>query len=194
MSLLLSPAVSMQSSEGGSDSAASVTLHPSASAQAPVVQPVPASQQVMYAQLEHRFHGEGTSSTSRCILIQDLIWGKGLLISLLRQWWEIAWRLCWSRPWILSCVSTAFKPQNLDFYLSYLRNSLCASLMFSWYNILLSFVVSIKAAENETILKGISSRKVTKLKRKERGNAEQVWVEESKGSLFRSWVDPNMLN
>jgi len=66
--------------------------------------------------------------------------------------------------------------------------------MFSWYNILLSFVVSIKAAENETILKGISSRKVTKLKRKERGNAEQVWVEESKGSLFRSWVDPNMLN
>ncbi|XP_064325468.1 DNA-binding protein RFX2 isoform X3 [Phalacrocorax carbo] len=38
-------AVSMQSSEGGSDSAASVALHTSVSAQAPVVQPVPASQQ-----------------------------------------------------------------------------------------------------------------------------------------------------
>ncbi|XP_031460495.1 DNA-binding protein RFX2 isoform X8 [Phasianus colchicus] len=43
-------AVSMQSSEGGSDSAASVTLHPSASAQAPVVQPVPASQQRVLVQ------------------------------------------------------------------------------------------------------------------------------------------------
>ncbi|XP_042743468.1 DNA-binding protein RFX2 isoform X5 [Lagopus leucura] len=42
--------VSMQSSEGGSDSAASVTLHPSASAQAPVVQPVPASQQRVLVQ------------------------------------------------------------------------------------------------------------------------------------------------
>ncbi|XP_071584309.1 DNA-binding protein RFX2 isoform X7 [Heliangelus exortis] len=40
----------MQSSEGGSDSAASVALHPSASAQAPVVQPVPASQQVQSVQ------------------------------------------------------------------------------------------------------------------------------------------------
>lgn len=48
---VLSPAVSMQSPEGGSDSAASVALHTSASAQAPVVQPVPASQQVTYAQL-----------------------------------------------------------------------------------------------------------------------------------------------
>ncbi|XP_052558616.1 DNA-binding protein RFX2 isoform X3 [Tympanuchus pallidicinctus] len=43
-------AVSMQSSEGGSESAASVTLHPSASAQAPVVQPVPASQQRVLVQ------------------------------------------------------------------------------------------------------------------------------------------------
>lgn len=48
---VLSPAVSMQSPEGGSDSAASVALHTSAPAQAPVVQPVPASQQVTYAQL-----------------------------------------------------------------------------------------------------------------------------------------------
>ncbi|XP_027557407.1 DNA-binding protein RFX2 isoform X2 [Neopelma chrysocephalum] len=40
----------MQSSEGGSDSAASVALHPSASAQAPVVQPVPASQQRVLVQ------------------------------------------------------------------------------------------------------------------------------------------------
>ncbi|XP_025966655.1 DNA-binding protein RFX2 isoform X4 [Dromaius novaehollandiae] len=44
------PAVSMQSSEGGSDSAASVALHTSASAQAPVVQPVPASQQRVLVQ------------------------------------------------------------------------------------------------------------------------------------------------
>ncbi|XP_074894223.1 DNA-binding protein RFX2 isoform X6 [Buteo buteo] len=43
-------AVSMQSSEGGSDSAASVALHTSASAQAPVVQPVPASQQRVLVQ------------------------------------------------------------------------------------------------------------------------------------------------
>eukprot|EP00075_Anas_platyrhynchos_P003420 XP_005029258.1 DNA-binding protein RFX2 isoform X4 [Anas platyrhynchos] len=50
MSLLLSPAVSMQSSEGGSDPAASVALHTSASAQAPVVQPVPASQQRVLVQ------------------------------------------------------------------------------------------------------------------------------------------------
>ncbi|XP_068276551.1 DNA-binding protein RFX2 isoform X4 [Nyctibius grandis] len=42
--------VSMQSSEGGSDSAASVALHSSASAQAPVVQPVPASQQRVLVQ------------------------------------------------------------------------------------------------------------------------------------------------
>ncbi|XP_055661919.1 DNA-binding protein RFX2 isoform X2 [Falco peregrinus] len=49
-SALLSPAVSMQSSEGGSDSAASVALHSSASAQAPVVQPVPASQQRVLVQ------------------------------------------------------------------------------------------------------------------------------------------------
>nr|XP_009930525.1 PREDICTED: DNA-binding protein RFX2 [Opisthocomus hoazin] len=40
----------MQSSEGGSDSAASVALHTSASAQAPVVQPVPASQQRVLVQ------------------------------------------------------------------------------------------------------------------------------------------------
>ncbi|XP_050571658.1 DNA-binding protein RFX2 isoform X3 [Cygnus atratus] len=40
----------MQSSEGGSDPAASVALHASASAQAPVVQPVPASQQVQSVQ------------------------------------------------------------------------------------------------------------------------------------------------
>ncbi|XP_027571247.1 DNA-binding protein RFX2 isoform X2 [Pipra filicauda] len=40
----------MQSSEGGSDSAASMALHPSASAQAPVVQPVPASQQRVLVQ------------------------------------------------------------------------------------------------------------------------------------------------
>ncbi|XP_061871217.1 DNA-binding protein RFX2 isoform X2 [Colius striatus] len=40
----------MQSSEAGSDSAASVALHPSASAQAPVVQPVPASQQRVLVQ------------------------------------------------------------------------------------------------------------------------------------------------
>ncbi|XP_037238906.1 DNA-binding protein RFX2 isoform X4 [Falco naumanni] len=40
----------MQSSEGGSDSAASVALHSSASAQAPVVQPVPASQQRVLVQ------------------------------------------------------------------------------------------------------------------------------------------------
>ncbi|XP_071434219.1 DNA-binding protein RFX2 isoform X2 [Pithys albifrons albifrons] len=40
----------MQSSEGGSDSAASVALHPSAPAQAPVVQPVPASQQRVLVQ------------------------------------------------------------------------------------------------------------------------------------------------
>ncbi|XP_041337980.1 DNA-binding protein RFX2 isoform X7 [Pyrgilauda ruficollis] len=40
----------MQSPEGGSDSAASVALHPSASAQAPVVQPVPASQQRVLVQ------------------------------------------------------------------------------------------------------------------------------------------------
>ncbi|XP_038025053.1 DNA-binding protein RFX2 isoform X8 [Anas platyrhynchos] len=40
----------MQSSEGGSDPAASVALHTSASAQAPVVQPVPASQQVQSVQ------------------------------------------------------------------------------------------------------------------------------------------------
>ncbi|XP_064194997.1 DNA-binding protein RFX2-like isoform X1 [Anguilla rostrata] len=37
---------SMQSSEGGSDSASTVVLHTSTSVQAPVVQPVPASQQV----------------------------------------------------------------------------------------------------------------------------------------------------
>uniref|UniRef100_A0A8B9C615 DNA-binding protein RFX2 n=2 Tax=Anser TaxID=8842 RepID=A0A8B9C615_9AVES len=43
-------AVSMQSSEGGSDPAASVALHASASAQAPVVQPVPASQQRVLVQ------------------------------------------------------------------------------------------------------------------------------------------------
>lgn len=36
----------MQSPEAGSDSAAPVALHPSAAAQAPVVQAVPASQQV----------------------------------------------------------------------------------------------------------------------------------------------------
>ncbi|XP_075031621.1 DNA-binding protein RFX2 isoform X4 [Calonectris borealis] len=42
--------MSMQSSEGGSDSAASVALHASASAQAPVVQPVPASQQRVLVQ------------------------------------------------------------------------------------------------------------------------------------------------
>ncbi|OPJ86511.1 DNA-binding protein RFX2 isoform A [Patagioenas fasciata monilis] len=42
--------VSMQSSEPGSDAAASVALHPSASAQAPVVQPVPASQQRVLVQ------------------------------------------------------------------------------------------------------------------------------------------------
>ena len=36
----------MQSSEGGSDSSSSVALRTSTSAQAPVVQPVPASQQV----------------------------------------------------------------------------------------------------------------------------------------------------
>ncbi|XP_074707604.1 DNA-binding protein RFX2 isoform X5 [Strix uralensis] len=42
--------VSMQSSEGGSDPAASVALHTSASAQAPVVQPVPASQQRVLVQ------------------------------------------------------------------------------------------------------------------------------------------------
>ncbi|XP_071655687.1 DNA-binding protein RFX2 isoform X4 [Patagioenas fasciata] len=40
----------MQSSEPGSDAAASVALHPSASAQAPVVQPVPASQQRVLVQ------------------------------------------------------------------------------------------------------------------------------------------------
>ncbi|XP_047910034.1 DNA-binding protein RFX2 isoform X4 [Anser cygnoides] len=40
----------MQSSEGGSDPAASVALHASASAQAPVVQPVPASQQRVLVQ------------------------------------------------------------------------------------------------------------------------------------------------
>ncbi|KAM6236202.1 DNA-binding protein RFX2 isoform 7-T12 [Porphyrio hochstetteri] len=40
----------MQSSEGGSDSAASVALHTSASSQAPVVQPVPASQQRVLVQ------------------------------------------------------------------------------------------------------------------------------------------------
>ncbi|XP_075592320.1 DNA-binding protein RFX2 isoform X3 [Balearica regulorum gibbericeps] len=40
----------MQSSEGGSDSAASVALHTSASTQAPVVQPVPASQQRVLVQ------------------------------------------------------------------------------------------------------------------------------------------------
>ncbi|NXW73135.1 DNA-binding protein RFX2 isoform X1 [Hirundo rustica] len=40
----------MQSPEGGSDSAASVALHASASAQAPVVQPVPASQQRVLVQ------------------------------------------------------------------------------------------------------------------------------------------------
>ncbi|XP_059725925.1 DNA-binding protein RFX2 isoform X3 [Haemorhous mexicanus] len=40
----------MQSPEGGSDSAASVALHPSASAQAPVVQAVPASQQRVLVQ------------------------------------------------------------------------------------------------------------------------------------------------
>ncbi|NXX94755.1 RFX2 protein, partial [Centropus bengalensis] len=40
----------MQSSEGGSDSAASVALHTSTSAQAPVVQPVPASQQRVLVQ------------------------------------------------------------------------------------------------------------------------------------------------
>ncbi|XP_054031278.1 DNA-binding protein RFX2 isoform X2 [Dryobates pubescens] len=40
----------MQSSEGGSDSAASVALHTSAAAQAPVVQPVPASQQRVLVQ------------------------------------------------------------------------------------------------------------------------------------------------
>ncbi|XP_043358662.1 DNA-binding protein RFX2 isoform X5 [Dermochelys coriacea] len=43
-------AVSMQNSEGGSDSATSVALHTSASAQAPVVQPVPASQQRILVQ------------------------------------------------------------------------------------------------------------------------------------------------
>uniref|UniRef100_A0A7M4FX61 DNA-binding protein RFX2 n=2 Tax=Crocodylus porosus TaxID=8502 RepID=A0A7M4FX61_CROPO len=43
-------AVSMQSSEGGSDSATSVALRTSASAQAPVVQPVPASQQRVLVQ------------------------------------------------------------------------------------------------------------------------------------------------
>uniref|UniRef100_A0A8C0VNB9 DNA-binding protein RFX2 n=2 Tax=Cyanistes caeruleus TaxID=156563 RepID=A0A8C0VNB9_CYACU len=43
-------AVSMQSPEGGSDSAASVALHTSAAAQAPVVQPVPASQQRVLVQ------------------------------------------------------------------------------------------------------------------------------------------------
>ncbi|XP_066192407.1 DNA-binding protein RFX2 isoform X4 [Sylvia atricapilla] len=40
----------MQSPEGGSDSAASVSLHTSAPAQAPVVQPVPASQQRVLVQ------------------------------------------------------------------------------------------------------------------------------------------------
>ncbi|XP_043358664.1 DNA-binding protein RFX2 isoform X7 [Dermochelys coriacea] len=40
----------MQNSEGGSDSATSVALHTSASAQAPVVQPVPASQQRILVQ------------------------------------------------------------------------------------------------------------------------------------------------
>ncbi|XP_023798887.1 DNA-binding protein RFX2 isoform X5 [Cyanistes caeruleus] len=40
----------MQSPEGGSDSAASVALHTSAAAQAPVVQPVPASQQRVLVQ------------------------------------------------------------------------------------------------------------------------------------------------
>ncbi|NXX50696.1 RFX2 protein, partial [Tricholaema leucomelas] len=40
----------MQSSEGGSDSTASVALHTSAAAQAPVVQPVPASQQRVLVQ------------------------------------------------------------------------------------------------------------------------------------------------
>uniref|UniRef100_A0A452H163 Uncharacterized protein n=1 Tax=Gopherus agassizii TaxID=38772 RepID=A0A452H163_9SAUR len=40
----------MQNSEGGSDSATSVALRPSASAQAPVVQPVPASQQRVLVQ------------------------------------------------------------------------------------------------------------------------------------------------
>ncbi|XP_054147166.1 DNA-binding protein RFX2 isoform X3 [Melozone crissalis] len=40
----------MQSPEGGSDSAASVALHPSGSAQAPVVQAVPASQQRVLVQ------------------------------------------------------------------------------------------------------------------------------------------------
>ncbi|XP_075759104.1 DNA-binding protein RFX2 isoform X3 [Pelodiscus sinensis] len=42
--------VSMQNSEGGSDSATSVALRTSASAQAPVVQPVPASQQRVLVQ------------------------------------------------------------------------------------------------------------------------------------------------
>ncbi|KAL4634755.1 DNA-binding protein RFX2 isoform X2 [Arapaima gigas] len=41
---------SMQNSEGGSDTASSVTLHSATSAQAPVVQPVPASQQRVLVQ------------------------------------------------------------------------------------------------------------------------------------------------
>lgn len=46
VSLRLSLELSMQNAEGGSDSPASVTLCPSAAAQAPVAQPVPASPQV----------------------------------------------------------------------------------------------------------------------------------------------------
>ncbi|XP_067414122.1 DNA-binding protein RFX2 isoform X4 [Emydura macquarii macquarii] len=46
----MQPSVSMQNSEGGSDSATSVALRTSASAQAPVVQPVPASQQRVLVQ------------------------------------------------------------------------------------------------------------------------------------------------
>lgn len=43
-------------------------------------------------------------------------------------------------------------------------------------------------------LKTSLAEKLPRSREKERGNAKQVWVEESEGSLFLLWVDPNMLN
>ncbi|XP_072701621.1 DNA-binding protein RFX2 isoform X7 [Ciconia boyciana] len=74
-------AVSMQSSEGGSDSAASVALHTSASAQAPVVQPVPASQQGTELNREEvegaLVRGEGGGATCWSLPLRVLVQAAG---------------------------------------------------------------------------------------------------------------------
>ncbi|XP_075380126.1 DNA-binding protein RFX2 isoform X7 [Mycteria americana] len=71
----------MQSSEGGSDSAASVALHTSASAQAPVVQPVPASQQGTELNREEvegaLVRGEGGGATCWSLPLRVLVQAAG---------------------------------------------------------------------------------------------------------------------